>query len=93
MTAGNAVGRKELIWKDTWKTPLLFNTHCFEVWTGIHVTDVGIRTHKIKQNIENVTRCRDSRSAKAGKHGKQFSTQLHPTYLWCGKICGVVLYT
>jgi len=37
---------------------------------------------------------------KAYKQGrddsiKQFSTQLHPTYLWCGKICGggVVYWT
>jgi len=38
------------------------------------------------KSIKNVTRCRDSRSAKAWKQGrddsiKQFSTQLRPTYL------------
>jgi len=43
-------------------------------------------------------RGRDSRSAKTEKQGrddsiKQLSTQLHPTYIWCGKICRVGLYT
>jgi len=41
--------------------------------------------HKIKRNIKNVTKCRDSRSAKSreGRDDslKQFSTQLQPTYL------------
>jgi len=43
-------------------------------------------------------RGRDSWSAKTEKQGrddsiKQLSTQLHPTYIWCGKICRVGLYT
>ena len=38
------------------------------------------------KKIKTVTRCRDSRSSKVGKQGrddsiKQFSTQFHPTYL------------
>jgi len=42
--------------------------------------------NKNKKNIKNVTRCKDSRSAKTIEKGgddsiKQFSTQLHPTYL------------
>ena len=39
---------------------------------------------RIKKNIKSVMRCRDSRSAeKQGRDDsiKQFSTQLHPTYL------------
>jgi len=50
------------------------------------------------KNIKIVTICRDTRSAKAWKQGrddsiKQFSTQPHPTYPSTLKICRVKLCT
>jgi len=53
---------------------------------------------KNKKKNTNLTRCRDSRSAKSKEKGrddsiKQFSTQLHPTYLSTVKdMLGGVVY-
>jgi len=64
--------------------------------TQCHATNCWIIYHynKNNNNNKNVTRCRDSISAKSietGRDGsiKQFSIQPHPTYLPTSKICRV----